>query len=140
MFSPHSSSPGNSSSPSGASPWYYSVSYQACVTTSTVYSPSDYYAASFVPPGEHESRQKSREAIQNYTDRLRGGGASLMRQRSEAIANILKSSFPIKCDKCNTPAAALVGTALIIKHRHHGEQHLTVLNLHELASKLGYRK
>lgn len=40
------------------------------------------------------------------------------------------------CDGCGTPVAELIGGLLIIKSKHHGEQHITVLNLISLASGL----
>ena len=52
------------------------------------------------------------------------------------IASLLQKSTLVHCHQCNTPAGAIVGGALVIKHRHHGEQHTTVLNLIALASAL----
>ena len=43
----------------------------------------------------------------------------------------------IPCAQCNTPIAELIGGFLIIRSRHHGEKHTTVLNLISLASGLG---
>lgn len=40
------------------------------------------------------------------------------------------------CASCGTPIAELVGGLLVIKSKHHGEQHITVLNLVSLASGL----
>jgi DNA-directed RNA polymerase subunit N (RpoN/RPB10) len=43
---------------------------------------------------------------------------------------------PIICNSCGTAVAELVGGYLVIKAKHHGEQHVTVLNLVSLASGL----
>jgi hypothetical protein len=40
------------------------------------------------------------------------------------------------CDGCGTPVAELIGGFLVIKSKHHGEQHITVLNLVSLAAGL----
>jgi hypothetical protein len=43
---------------------------------------------------------------------------------------------PIFCAHCGTPVAELVGGMLVIRARHHGENHVTVLNLVSLAQGL----
>lgn len=55
------------------------------------------------------------------------------------IEDLLQKSTMVRCQQCNTPAGAIVGGALVVKHRHHGEQHVTVLNLIALASALFFK-
>ena len=43
---------------------------------------------------------------------------------------------PVFCSHCGTPVAELVGGMLIIRSKHHGENHVTVLNLVSLAQGL----
>lgn len=43
----------------------------------------------------------------------------------------------VKCDSCNTPALRVVGTTLVIEHRHHGEKHVSVFSLQQLLDKMG---
>jgi hypothetical protein len=38
-----------------------------------------------------------------------------------------KDSKPVPCSECNTPVAEIQGDLLIIKRRHHGEEHTTVI-------------
>lgn len=40
------------------------------------------------------------------------------------------------CNHCGTPVAELQGGFLILRGKHHGEQHITVLNLVSLAMGL----
>ena len=40
----------------------------------------------------------------------------------------------IKCDKCDLPAARIVGGLLVIECRHHGEKHRTVIQVGELVT------
>lgn len=39
----------------------------------------------------------------------------------------------VLCDQCNTPLFSLKGGMLIVKGRHHGDPHVTVLALDDLA-------
>ena len=55
---------------------------------------------------------------------------------SAVAASLLSAKQAIICDKCGTPVAELAGGLLIIRSKHHGENHLTVLNLVSLASGL----
>lgn len=52
------------------------------------------------------------------------------------VVDALGGSIAIICDhdKCNTPIGALIGNALVLKNRHHGQIHTTVLNLYAYAS------
>lgn len=40
----------------------------------------------------------------------------------------------ILCDECKLPAGKIVGTALVIEHRHHGRKHKTVVEIADLIS------
>lgn len=42
----------------------------------------------------------------------------------------------VKCDCCQLPAAEIVGGALAIRARHHGEQHVTLLSLDYIRRQL----
>ncbi len=44
--------------------------------------------------------------------------------------------MPFHCNHCGTPVAEIAGGMLIIRNKHHGEQHVTILNLISLASGL----
>jgi len=55
---------------------------------------------------------------------------------SAVAASLVSAKQAIICDKCGTPIAELAGGFLIIRSKHHGESHLTVLNLVALASGL----
>lgn len=39
---------------------------------------------------------------------------------------------PIMCAECELPAFSLAGRALVVKNRHHGETHTTIVSLDEL--------
>lgn len=73
--------------------------------------------------------------------KVSNGSASAVFQRTELL-DILSASVAITCAHpgCNTPAAAIIGGVLVIQHRHHGERHMTVINLMALASELAFNK
>ena len=41
----------------------------------------------------------------------------------------------LKCDACDTPALRVVGNAIVIEHRHHGNKHTTVIAIADLLDK-----
>lgn len=43
---------------------------------------------------------------------------------------------PVQCDCCQLPAAEIVGGALVIRSRHHGESHTTALSLDFIRRQL----
>ncbi|NIN63710.1 MAG: hypothetical protein GTO63_03145 [Anaerolineae bacterium] len=43
----------------------------------------------------------------------------------------------IRCDECKLPAAKVVGTLVVIEHRHHGKKHKTVVEITELIKLAG---
>lgn len=61
---------------------------------------------------------------------------SLTTSAVAASINRIGGTRAMICDKCGTPVAELIGGLLVIKSKHHGEQHITVLNLVTLASGL----
>jgi len=38
----------------------------------------------------------------------------------------------ILCTECGTPVAEIIGDVLVIKVKHHGEQHATIIPIEEL--------
>lgn len=44
-----------------------------------------------------------------------------------------RGTFP--CDQCGTPALRVVGATLVIEHRHHGQKHVTVVELAALLDR-----
>lgn len=47
-----------------------------------------------------------------------------------------RDSGYVTCDDCRTPAFQIKGNTLVIKHRHSGEKHTTVVSLPELIARL----
>lgn len=43
----------------------------------------------------------------------------------------------IRCSECNTPIAEVQNGCLVIKARHHGDEHTTVLPLNDLLRRYG---
>jgi len=43
---------------------------------------------------------------------------------------------PIRCAECGTPVAEVQGNNVLIRSKHHGETHVTVLSLDELRRLL----
>lgn len=39
----------------------------------------------------------------------------------------------IKCDKCDLPVARMVSGVLVVEARHHGEKHITFIEVGELV-------
>lgn len=49
-------------------------------------------------------------------------------------------SEPVKCDECGTPVAEVNGEVLIIRRKHHGEPHVTILDLRKLLERRAEEK
>ena len=43
---------------------------------------------------------------------------------------------PVRCAECGTPVAEVQGETLVIRSKHHGDQHVTVITLDELRRLL----
>lgn len=46
----------------------------------------------------------------------------------------------IKCDCCELPAAKVRGNTLVIRHRHHGKAHTTVIAVSALLKLVGQQE
>lgn len=59
---------------------------------------------------------------------------------NNVLISMLSASVAVECSNpnCRTPVAAIMGNSLVIKSRHHGEHHVTVINLIALASALAF--
>jgi len=49
---------------------------------------------------------------------------------------IQEASQPVQCDCCQLPAAEIVGGTLVIRSKHHGDRHTTVLSLDFIRRQL----
>jgi hypothetical protein len=43
----------------------------------------------------------------------------------------------IQCDGCASPALQVIGSVVVIEHKHHGERHKTVIPISVLAEMIG---
>ena len=48
----------------------------------------------------------------------------------------MKDKEIIKCDECDLPVAAIVGQSVVIRSRHRGRKHTTVIPLEELVRRI----